>query len=88
MENTPFNIENIHSCYCEFPNVLQENEIKDFKLKVLHLNIQGLQSKLDNLKQLISEFVDVNLNIDCILLCETFINDSNAQLMNIRDDKT
>ncbi len=25
----------------------------------------------------------LNLNIDCIVLCETFINDSNAQLMNI-----
>ena len=40
----------------------------------LHLNIQSLPAKFDNLKLLISELQEQDINLDLILLCETFIN--------------
>lgn len=48
----------------------------------MHINIQGLSSKFESLKMLLSTLLDAKVIIDCIMLCETFINDLNAQLYN------
>ena len=52
-------------------------------LKTIHWNIQGLSSKFDELKILLSQINDNNIFIDCLLLCETFICDNNATLFNL-----
>jgi hypothetical protein len=54
------------------------------KYSCLHLNIQSLPSKFDRLKELLKELNNANINIDFILLCETFLNDSNTQLYNLQ----
>ena len=42
--------------------------------------MQGLSSNFDQLKMLLSQLSDANIEIDSILLCETFLNDNNAHL--------
>ena len=54
-----------------------------FQYKVLHLNIQDLSAKFDHLKTLLSELTDVDVEIDFMLLCETFINDNKANLFRL-----
>ena len=44
----------------------------------LHLNIQSLPAKFDNLKMLISELYIKSIDIDFILLCETFLSEYNS----------
>ncbi len=48
--------------------------LKDYKLKVLHLNLQGLWSKLDDFREYIAKLHDADIAIDVILLCEAFLN--------------
>ena len=45
---------------------------------MLHLNIQGLWSKLDDFREFIAKLHDCGLAFDVIFLCETFINDHNV----------
>jgi exonuclease III len=49
----------------------------------MHLNIQGLQSKFDDFKILLSQLQENDIVFDVILLCETFLNDSNAKLYDL-----
>ena len=63
-------------CYRE-PNDVDKLETTNAKLKVLFLNIRSLPDKIDQLQDLLSTLKDKNYEIDLILICETFINDSN-----------
>lgn len=49
----------------------------------IHLNIQSLPAKYEKLKELLNHFKDKNVTIDCILLCETFLNDTIADTFQI-----
>ena len=49
----------------------------------MHLNIQSLPAKFDKLKLLISELHDQQIDLDFILLCETFLTDNIASQFNI-----
>lgn len=49
----------------------------------IHLNIQSLPAKYEKLKELLYHFNDKDITIDCILLCETFLNDKIADQFNI-----
>ena len=51
--------------------------------KTLHLNIHSLPAKFDNLKMLISELYSKGIEIDFILLCETFLSEYNAHHFKI-----
>ena len=53
------------------------------KLRVLHLNIHSLLSKLNELKSLLTILSNSNCEIDIILLCETFLNDNTVAACNI-----
>ncbi len=53
--------------------------INGSQISILHLNIHSVPSKLDELKTLLCKLKTKNLTIDVILLCETFISDSNKQ---------
>jgi exonuclease III len=54
-----------------------------FQYKVMHFNIQGLNSKFEELKLFLIKLADINVELDVILLCETFINDNNATFFNL-----
>ena len=56
---------------------------KNSKLNVLQLNIHSLPSKLCQLKNLLSDLKSSSIEIDLVMLCETFINDNNADLCAI-----
>ena len=49
----------------------------------MHLNIQSLPAKFDQLKLLISNLNDQHIYLDFILLCETFLTDNIANQFNI-----
>ena len=49
----------------------------------LHINIHSIPEKFDNLKTLITLFRDINITINFIFLCETFLNDATASRYNI-----
>ena len=49
----------------------------------MHLNIQGLPSKFDNLKMMLHRIEIYGKKFDFILLCETFLTDRNVHLYNI-----
>jgi len=53
------------------------------KYSCLHLNIQSLPSKFESLKELLATLYEHNINIDFIMLCETFLNDNITQFYNI-----
>ncbi len=50
---------------------------------ILHLNIQSLPAKFDHLKQIISELYENSIEVDFILLCETFLTEFNSHHFNI-----
>ena len=52
------------------------NELKNCTI----VNIHGLASKFDQLKNLIHELRNSNIKVHFILLCETFLVEANAEL--------
>ena len=52
-------------------------------LNILHLNIQSLPSKFERFKDLIAQLEDQDIVLDAILLCETFLHDSNVDLYKL-----
>jgi vacuolar-type H+-ATPase subunit F/Vma7 len=73
----------IDSKYYEIDEMKQINchtTSDGFKYKILHLNIQGLMSSLENLKHFLNKLESNDIHIDFILLCETFLNEPNQQM--------
>ena len=54
-----------------------------FQYKVLHLNIQGLSSKFDQLKMLLSQLSYAHVEVDYILLRETFLKHDVVHLLKL-----
>ena len=63
-------------CYFE-PVQISELNGKKYKIKALHLNIQSLPNKVDQLITLLGTLKDVGCEIDVVLLCETWLSDIN-----------
>ena len=84
IEPNPFILADINSNYYDVNNILPDKfSNNNIHCKVLHLNIQGLSSKFDHLQTLLSELSDAHVEIDYILLCETFVNYDNAHLFKL-----
>ena len=83
------NLFNIKSPYYDLENLnckvtkLPSGKDGTFHYTTLHLNIQSLPAKIDNLKLIISELYEKHIEIDFILLCETFLTDYNSNQFNI-----
>ena len=65
----------------ELKNVCHVNDITC--IKTLHINIQGINSKFDKFKMMLESFEQVNVYFHFILLCETFVRDTNAYMFDI-----
>ena len=54
-----------------------------FNYTALHINIHSLPSKHDELLTLLSNLLDKGIEINFIMLCETFLNDANKDMYSI-----
>jgi len=79
----------INSRYRDLDNLIKEmsgNKIstkQHGQFNVMHLNIQSLTAKLDQLKLLLANLLESGIKLDFILLCETFLHEGNTPLVNI-----
>ena len=69
-----FSVENVDSKYYDLED-LNVAAVQEFRCgyRVLHLNIQGIQSKFDDFKELLSKFNYMKIEIDFVVLCEAFL---------------
>ena len=73
IENLTTEFNELSSDYVDCLTV--KNELKgknNDHFITLHLNIQGLKSKFDNLKLFLCDLEEQHIYFDAILLCETF----------------
>ena len=69
-DNLPDIMSNIDSPYYDVQEL--NFQTANYDLTALHINIQSLPAKIDDLRLLIAELYDKNIEVDFILLCETF----------------
>ena len=50
---------------------------QNFKYCTMHFNIRSLPKIYRELKEIISRFHNIKINMHCIMLCETFLTDNN-----------
>ena len=84
INDNPTNIQNIDSDYYDL-DTLSTNIKSKHEYTALHLNIQSLPAKFDKLKLLISECNCQRINLDFIMVCETFLTDNISGQFNIPD---
>lgn len=79
--------ENIFNHDCDMCEIENLDPVKCNKMNteysIMHINIQSLPAKLSKLEVLINRLAKSNIEIQFILLCETFLNQNNAHLYNI-----
>ena len=69
-----YGIDDLHKC-----DLIKRNH----NICSMHLNICSLPDKFDKLKLLLSQLDNVNVNIDFILICETYLTESNHDLFHL-----
>lgn len=79
--DNPFTQYNFESHYYETEQLGNKfgklnNTSKMYEYSSIHLNIQSLPAKFDKLKLLINNLHDQNIDLDFIMLCETFLTDN------------
>jgi exonuclease III len=78
-----FELSNIiESEYLE-PDNIDQLDLKDNDLNILHLNIRSLYSKKDKLETLLEILDTKGYHIDVVAVCETFITEENKNLCDI-----
>ena len=66
----------------ELKKLVMQNH--NYEYTQIHLIIRSLPAKHDHLKTFVSELDSMGLNIDFIMLCETFLNDTNMNMYQIQ----
>ena len=67
-------IDDLHKC-----DVVKRNH----NICSMHLNIRSLPDTFDKLKLRICQLDNVNVNIDFILICETYLTERNHDLYHL-----
>ena len=62
-------------------NSITSDQTIDYKYKIMHINIQGLTSSLENLKHLLHKLELNDIQLDFVLICETFLHGTNHEEM-------
>ena len=84
IETHPFNLADANCNYFDVHDKLPEKCFHThFQYKVFHLNILGLPSKFDQLNMLLPQLSYAHVEVDYILLCETFLNDDVVHLFKL-----
>ena len=82
----PLTSGNINSLYHDIDTVGLQH-LKDYKqnskFSCMHLNIRSLPDKFDKFKLFLTNLDNEKIQFDAILLCETFLTDTNRDLFNI-----
>ncbi len=81
--DNPISIAQLNSDYCAIDDIAQLLQTGNRKFKIMHLNIQSLPAKFEQLKVSLDYLATVDLTLDCILLCETYLNNLHCDLYNI-----
>ena len=77
---SPDNTLDIDSLYCEIDSIKESlTTCSNAKYCTLHVNIHSLPSKFEQLKDLIYRLSECGVNVQFILLCETFLVEANAR---------
>ena len=63
---------------CDYVTDANETDTSSNNLNILQFNIRGLVNKQDDLRMLLNDY-----NIDIVLLCETWLNDTNVHRVDI-----
>ena len=71
------------STYSEIEELGKYIQHKTFEFCALHINIHSVPDKFDNLKCILARLQDGGINVDFILLCETFLTDQNCKKYSI-----
>jgi beta-xylosidase len=75
------------SPYFDIQGIVQHLKEKKFtgnnQYKILHLNIQSLSAKFAQINELLATLTENGLDLDFILLCETFLHDENDNFFYI-----
>jgi len=58
---------------------------QDLLQSIMHINIHSLPAKHEQLQTIIRRLQNRNINLEYILLCETFLNNNNQHLYKIED---
>ena len=66
------------STYSEIEELDKYIQSKTFEFCALHINIHSVPDKFDVLKSILDRLGGVGINVDFILLCETFLTDQNC----------
>ena len=66
--------------FCEIETLKLPRASEDFGFCCMHINIHSLPDKFDKLSNIINRLRDVDVKIDVIMLCETFLTDIIAPL--------
>ena len=69
--------------YYNYDN-LDEINIKNIDLGILHLNVHGIASKKQQLLELLNTIEEAQSAIDVLLLCETFMTETNKNVCRIK----
>ena len=67
------------------PENTSELSVSSYSLKCMHLNIQSLVPKIDELKFLPEKLHEKGIIFDIILICETFLSDKKLNLCQLDD---
>ena len=75
----------INSKYYDITDLRIDSQLNGHKhqLTALHINIQSLSAKFDELKSYMATLHDNNIKLDGILICETVLLDSNTYLYEL-----
>jgi len=74
-----------NSLYHDAHDMKMDKELTEHKhpFFALHLSLQSLSTKFDELKLLLSELINQFIEPDFILVCETFLHDGNTYLFGL-----
>ncbi len=82
--NNNQNILNVGSKLYELDDIQAKFSVNhNFMYTAMHLNIHSLLAKFDQLKTLLTRLNGIQIQLDFILLCETFLSDTNANMFDI-----
>ena len=77
-------LESYHNCkYVEVDEIDTKLCPNSFAFRTMHFNVRSLNENFHKLQLLLHNLEDSNLDLDFILLCETFLNDNNCMMFNL-----
>ena len=85
--DNPLTTLSLNSRYYEIDELIrtyqENNTYGKTSINIIHINIQSLSAKLENLKNLVGTLQENGILLNFILICETFLHDGNVNLVEL-----